>query len=165
MIMRTPRGRNALDPHHGHALTMKRNQMETDSTKLKSYYATLAADIGGRRGQVLKAITKAGSVTRHGLVHRAGLPLQTICGRVSELLEMGVIVVSGLKYESETRRECETLSIPKKEVLPKPIGKKSRIADDIKKLQKKLDKTQCTPEEESMIADFARRLSVDYPYF
>ena len=139
--------------------------MNIENTKLESYYATIASDIGGRRGQVLRSVVDCGPSTRHEVSRATGLPLQTICGRVSELIEMGLLVIKDVRFEQSTRRYCELLAIPQKEIVPKPFHAKSRIIDDIKKLLNRLEKTELTQDEEDAVAKLGHKLVCDYPCF
>ena len=139
--------------------------MNIENTKLESYYATIASDIGGRRGQVLRYVVYCGPSTRHMISRSTELPLQTICGRVSELIDMGLLVVKDVRWEPSTRRYCELLAIPQKEIVPKPFHAKSRIVDDIKKLLNRLEKTELTKDEEEAVSKLGHRLVCDYPCF
>ena len=139
--------------------------MNIENTKLESYYATIASDIGGRRGQVLRAVVDSGPSTRHEVSRATGLPLQTICGRISELIEMGLLVSKDVRFESATKRWCEVLAIPNAEIAPKSFSTKSRIIDDIQKLLNRFEKTELSQEEEGAVSRLGHKLVCDYPCF
>jgi len=73
----------------------------------------MAQGLSSARARVMQAIFRAqGPLSRHAISQMSGLPLSSVCGRVSELIDMGFLVVVGEVYDSATKREVEAVYYP-----------------------------------------------------
>jgi predicted transcriptional regulator len=70
----------------------------------KAAYASVQETTGARRIQVLKVIRELGPITRQDIGEELGLAINSITGRVTELLSKGVICVDGQKYSNNVPR-------------------------------------------------------------
>ena len=48
-------------------------------------------------------------ISRADIAEHSGLRMSTICGRIAELLEAGVVSIAGTKKDSDTNKEVETI--------------------------------------------------------
>jgi len=82
-------------------------------TKTQSYYQTIADGLPKRHGQIMNCLLECYfSLSRRQIASATGLTLQSVCGRINELLKMGAVCVTGSVYDCETERNVETLAIP-----------------------------------------------------
>jgi len=95
------------------------------STQLRSYYETVAEGLPARRREIMRFLLDSQDpVTRAEITLGTTCTLQSVCGRVNELLEMGLIIVVGEVHDELTDRFVESLGIPDREVEPKVAAKK-----------------------------------------
>jgi len=64
-----------------------------------------------QRRKVYKAILEMGIASRKEIAQKLGIPINSVCGRVSELLAEGAIEVKGRKICQVTGEKVEALSI------------------------------------------------------
>jgi len=79
-----------------------------DSTQLRSLNMVNLSD---KRKQVYDFIAGNPGLSRKQIAQKTGLLLQSICGRVNELVELDLIYVSGETFDTDTDRYVETLKV------------------------------------------------------
>jgi predicted transcriptional regulator len=83
------------------------------STKVRSYYECEAQGLPPARMRVMEIVLRAkGPLSRHDISKIGYIPLQSVCGRVNELLSMGFLEVVGEKSDENTEREVELVYFP-----------------------------------------------------
>ncbi len=80
------------------------------STKLDSLFAVQNYAFKVKE-QIVAALLMRAPMTRAELAAVLGLRLSSVCGRVNELLASGLVVVAGTKFDAETKRNVETVSL------------------------------------------------------
>ena len=96
------------------------------TTKTQSYYQTIAEGLSERHRQVLDYLAIAGEPkSRAKISEYTGLSLQCVCGRVNELIKMGMLVVGGNAFDFNTQRIVETVTINQSGEGIKPLEKKA----------------------------------------
>ncbi len=94
-------------------------------TKIKSYYQTIAEGLSDRHRQILDYLSMVMEPRSRAVISEStGLSLQCVCGRVNELLKMGMVVVQGEAYDLNTQRLVEAVTINKSGEGIKPLEKK-----------------------------------------
>lgn len=84
--------------------------MPGESTRLRSYKKT---DIGHLQQVVLDHVQANPDCTRREISNATGVYLNSTTARVRELIDDGLVYVSGEKHDHETDRDVETLRIAK----------------------------------------------------
>lgn len=87
-----------------------RTKTITNTTKKRSYVQTKPT-APSTRERVLAYITSNTGVSRNEIAFDTELAINSVCGRVNELLKSEDIVVSGEKYDSKTKRNVQILSL------------------------------------------------------
>ena len=78
-------------------------------TSLKAYRA-IKPFLNGKRAQVYEFIEKRpNGATRQEISRALGEPINSVCGRVNELLGRGYLVVAGTKKDAVTGHSTEIL--------------------------------------------------------
>jgi len=94
-------------------------------TKIKSYYQTIAEGLPKRHREILDCLSMVMEPRSRAVISAStGLSLQCVCGRVNELLKMGMVIVSGEVYDLSTQRLVEAVTINKSGEGIKPMAKK-----------------------------------------
>lgn len=79
--------------------------MTVRDTSLAAYWSERAnMRIANQASIVLEELHMGGPATRSDLVVRTGLKINAVCGRVKELLDMGLIVELGQVLDTETNK-------------------------------------------------------------
>lgn len=63
--------------------------------------------------QRILAALRRRQMTRHEISETTGIPLESVCGRVNELLHYSKVEVSGFRHCAETGKDREVLRIRK----------------------------------------------------
>lgn len=86
--------------------------MSIKETSWQAYQEILRGGVAKTQAeQVLQVINWHDGVTRAGIAMSTNLPINSVCGRVNELLRSEVIYVSGTRKCSVTGRSVEELKV------------------------------------------------------
>jgi predicted DNA-binding transcriptional regulator len=78
-------------------------------TKATSYKLTKET-LAGVQHAVYSALAKSGQpLSRNEIANATGIRIQSVCARVAELINAGLVRVVGTKWDEETCREVEIL--------------------------------------------------------
>lgn len=80
------------------------------STKSESFQK-VSATKAKTTAQIKLAIATLGKATRAEIANATGLKLSSVCGRINEMKEVGMIVVTGKKFDLETERNVEVVEL------------------------------------------------------
>lgn len=82
-------------------------------TQLEAYYSIDASELAARKAQVMDCFT-AGDVllTREDIAARTNMKLSSVCGRVRELLDDGLLAVRGSRKDLATPDRQQLLGLP-----------------------------------------------------
>ena len=104
------------------------------STKARSYLMTQCDEWGSnRRALVLRSLLLADRpLSRNDLAFRTGLGIQSVCGRVSELVRAGILFVVGEKFDIHSDRYVEVLECTNDISTIREITRKQSTKDRLK---------------------------------
>ncbi len=81
------------------------------TTKTKSYYQTIAEGLSERHRQILDYLSMVMEPRSRAVISEStGLSLQCVCGRVNELLKMGMLALDAEAFDINTNRWVETVT-------------------------------------------------------
>ncbi len=75
-----------------------------NQASIDSFYAFPPEDLDGRRRQIYLAIREGGPLTNRELGIELNLPINSVTGRVRELVQMGLVVSFGRRFDPCTNR-------------------------------------------------------------
>lgn len=76
----------------------------THTNSILSYKTITPKEMKTQHGIILQTLRQTGSRTRQQLVLDTGLPINTICGRTKELLDLELVKEKGKIYNLKTNR-------------------------------------------------------------
>lgn len=85
---------------------------EYQRTSLEAY-KILEPELGDRQQLVLTVINSQPNISNHEISNMLGIPINSITPRVYELRDMGLVVCSGHKIDSITKRNVMTWNVVK----------------------------------------------------
>ena len=84
-------------------LKTKKNYKMIRKTQVESYEKTLKT-VSDRQKSVLSVLTVAGSATNRELAKLLGWDINRVTGRITELVNLGIVNTNGTKKDLETNR-------------------------------------------------------------
>lgn len=79
-------------------------------TKVESFNKLTHTTLSHLHTKILAALEE-GSFTRRELAERTDISVQSVCGRVNELIKSGQVYVNGTKWDADTQRSVQTLAL------------------------------------------------------
>lgn len=91
----------------------KEREMKHTATQLSAYNA-IKENLSGKRAEIYNFLAKfPNGLTRNEIERKSGYKyrINAICGRVNELIALGLIKVVGVKKDALTNKETEILKV------------------------------------------------------
>jgi hypothetical protein len=85
--------------------------MQSDTARKAYWEELLSGRVTKQQAQVLDDILHSGAGTRAEISRTSGLPINVVCGRCKELIDLGYIKVKNHTIDDNTHKEVEVLGL------------------------------------------------------